>query len=236
MMSTKELPAHVGIIMDGNGRWAKKRGLPRSAGHAAGAAVFKTIVRYCSKIGIRHLTIYAFSTENWKRPQDEVLTLMKLFKQYLSDALTNFLDENIQVRFLGDETAFDPRLRDLINETVEVSKNRTGMILNIALNYGGRTEILNAVKLLAQDVQNGVLLPDEIGEEAFSNKLYTAGQPDPDLIIRPSGEKRTSNFLLWQSAYSEYVFMDVLWPDFRPEDLDRALELYAARNRRFGGI
>jgi len=235
-MSTKELPAHIGIIMDGNGRWAKKRGLPRSAGHAAGAAVFKTIVRYCSKIGIRNLTIYAFSTENWKRPQDEVLTLMKLFQQYLSDALTNFLDENIKVRFLGDETAFDPRLRELIDETVEVSKNRTGMVLNIALNYGGRAEILNAVKLLAQDVSNGVLLPEEISEEIFSSKLYTSGQPDPDLIIRPSGEMRTSNFLLWQSAYSEYVFMDILWPDFRPKDLDRALELYAARDRRFGGI
>ncbi|WP_326974495.1 isoprenyl transferase [Caproicibacter sp. BJN0012] len=232
----KELPAHVGIIMDGNGRWAKKRGLPRSAGHAAGAAVFKTIVRYCSKIGIRHLTVYAFSTENWKRPQDEVLTLMKLFKQYLSDALTNFLDENIQVRFLGDETAFDPRLRELIDETAEVSKNRTGMVLNIALNYGGRAEILNAAKLLAQDVQDGVLSPEKIDEKAFSQKLYTAGQPDPDLIIRPSGEKRISNFLLWQSAYSEFIFMDILWPDFRPEDLDRALELYAARNRRFGGI
>ncbi|QAT49749.1 isoprenyl transferase [Caproiciproducens sp. NJN-50] len=235
-MSMKELPAHVGIIMDGNGRWAKKRGLPRSAGHAAGAAVFKTIVRYCSKIGIRHLTVYAFSTENWKRPQDEVLTLMKLFKQYLSDALTNFLDENIQVRFLGDETAFDPRLRELIDETAEVSKNRTGMVLNIALNYGGRAEILNAAKLLAQDVQDGVLSPEKIDEKAFSQKLYTAGQPDPDLIIRPSGEKRISNFLLWQSAYSEFIFMDILWPDFRPEDLDRALELYAARNRRFGGI
>ncbi|MCI1964791.1 MAG: isoprenyl transferase [Oscillospiraceae bacterium] len=235
-MSTQELPKHVGIIMDGNGRWAKKRGLPRSAGHAAGAAVFKNIVRYCSKIGIQHLTVYAFSTENWKRPQNEVLTLMKLFKQYLSDALTNFLDENIRVRFLGDETAFDPRLRELIDETVEVSKNRTGMVLNIALNYGGRSEILNAVRLLARDVQNGVLLPEQIGEEAFSQKLDTAGQPDPDLIIRPSGEKRTSNFLLWQSAYAEYVFMDILWPDFKPKDLDRALELYAARNRRFGGI
>jgi undecaprenyl diphosphate synthase len=235
-MPIKELPKHIGIIMDGNGRWAKKRGLPRSAGHAAGAAVFKTIVRYCSQIGIRYLTIYAFSTENWKRPQDEVLTLMKLFKQYLSDALTNFLDENIQVHFLGDETAFDPRLRELIDKTIEVSKNRTGMVLNIALNYGGRAEILNAAKLLAQDVQNGLLRPEEIGEEAFSQKLYTAGQPDPDLIIRPSGEQRTSNFLLWQSAYSEYVFMDILWPDFKPENLDRALELYAARNRRFGGI
>lgn len=235
-MTARVLPEHLGIIMDGNGRWAKKRGLPRSAGHVAGAAVFKNIVRYCSKIGIRYLTVYAFSTENWKRPQEEVLTLIKLFKQYLSDALTNFLDENIRVRFLGDEQAFDPRLRELIDETVQVSKNRTGMVLNVALNYGGRAEILHAVKLLAQDVQKGLLSPEEINEDAFSRRLYTAGQPDPDLIIRPSGEQRISNFLLWQSAYTEYVFMDILWPDFRPEDLEHALDLYSARNRRFGGI
>ncbi len=235
-MATKVLPTHVGIIMDGNGRWAKKRGLPRSAGHAAGAEVFKTIVRYCSKIGIRYLTIYAFSTENWRRPQEEVLTLIKLFKKYLSDALTNFLGENIQVRFLGDETIFDPRLRELIDETARVSKDRTGMVLNVALNYGGRSEILRAAKSLAEDVQNGILRPEEIDEQAFSRKLYTAGQPDPDLIIRPSGEQRISNFLLWQSAYTEFVFMDILWPDFKPKDLDRALDLYAARNRRFGGI
>ncbi|MFU0833451.1 MAG: Isoprenyl transferase [Oscillospiraceae bacterium] len=235
-MAKNVLPSHVGIIMDGNGRWAKRRGLPRSAGHAAGAAVFKNIVRYCSKIGIRYLTVYAFSTENWKRPQDEVLTLIKLFKQYLTDALTNFLDENIQVHFLGDETVFDPRLRELIDETVRVSKDKTGMVLNIALNYGGRAELLRAAKSLARDVQNGILSPDDIDEDVFSGKLYTAGQPDPDLIIRPSGEQRISNFLLWQSAYTEFVFMDILWPDFKPKDLDRALELYAARNRRFGGI
>lgn len=235
-MTTKELPEHLGIIMDGNGRWAKKRGLPRSAGHAAGAAVFKTIVRYCSRIGIRHLTVYAFSTENWKRPQDEVLTLIGLFKQYLSDALVNFLDENIQVRFLGDEDAFDPQLKALIDETVRVSKNRTGMVLNIALNYGGRAEILRAARALAREAADGAVRPEDIGEEEFSRRLYTAGQPDPDLIIRPSGEQRLSNFLLWQSAYSEFVFLDILWPDFRPEDLDRALDAYAARNRRFGGI
>lgn len=235
-MTTRELPEHVAIIMDGNGRWAKKRGLPRSAGHAAGAAVFKTIVRYCSRIGIRYLTVYAFSTENWRRPQDEVLTLIKLFKEYLSDALVNFLDENVQVRFLGDVEAFDPQLKELIDETVRVSRDRTGMVLNIALNYGGRAEILRAAQGLARDVKDGVLTPEQIGEEAFSQRMYTAGQPDPDLIIRPSGEERISNFLLWQSAYAEYVFMDILWPDFRPKDLDRALDIYAARNRRFGGI
>lgn len=235
-MTTRELPEHIAIIMDGNGRWAKKRGLPRSAGHAAGAAVFKTIVRYCSRIGIRYLTVYAFSTENWRRPQDEVLTLIKLFKEYLSDALVNFLDENVQVRFLGDMEAFDPQLKELIDETVRVSQNKTGMVLNIALNYGGRAEILRAAQGLARDVKDGVLTPEQIGEEVFSQRMYTAGQPDPDLIIRPSGEERISNFLLWQSAYAEYVFMDILWPDFRPKDLDRALDVYAARNRRFGGI
>ncbi len=235
-MAERVLPRHLGIIMDGNGRWAKKRGLPRSAGHAAGAAVFKTIVRYCSGIGIRYLTVYAFSTENWKRPQEEVLALMGLFKQYLADALTNFLGENVRVRFLGETGAFDPQLQKLISETERVSADRTGMVLNIALNYGGRAEIVRACRLLAQEVRKGSLEPERIDEEAFSSKLYTAGQPDPDLIIRPSGEQRISNFLLWQSAYAEYVVMDILWPDFKPRDLDRALDEYSARHRRFGGI
>jgi undecaprenyl diphosphate synthase len=222
--------------MDGNGRWAKKRGLPRSAGHVAGARVFKAVVRYCSKIGIEYLTVYAFSTENWKRPHDEVLTLMNLFKEYLRDALTNFLDENVKVRFLGDTSVFDPQLKELIAEIERVSENRTGMILNIALNYGGRAEIVRAVRLLAQDVADGSIRPGDIDESTLSARMYTAGQPDPDLIIRPSGENRISNFMLWQSAYTEYVVMDILWPDFRPQNLERALEIYAARSRRFGGI
>ncbi|MDF2632009.1 MAG: isoprenyl transferase [Caproiciproducens sp.] len=235
-MEQKYLPKHIGIIMDGNGRWAKKRGLPRSAGHTVGASVFKTITRYCSSIGIQYLTIYAFSTENWKRPQDEVGALIKLFKQYLEDALRDFLNENIKVRFIGDTTAFPPELQKLIAETEEVSVNRTGMVLNIAMNYGGRAEITRAVKLLIQDVKDGVLEPDQIDEDSIAQKLYTAGQPNPDLIIRPSGENRISNFLLWQSAYAEYIVMDILWPDFKPRDLDRALNEYASRNRRFGGI
>lgn len=235
-MADRVLPEHIGIIMDGNGRWAKKRGLPRSAGHAAGAAVFKTITRYCSKIGIKYLTIYAFSTENWKRPHDEVLSLMKLFKQYLNDALTNFLDEDIKVRFLGDTTVFAPELQELIAKTVHVSENRTGMVLNLAMNYGGRLEITRACKLLAHDVKNGKINPEDISEKLITQKLYTAGQPDPDLIIRPSGEKRLSNFMLWQSAYSEFISMDILWPDFKPADLDRALNIYSGRSRRFGGI
>lgn len=235
-MAERVLPRHLGIIMDGNGRWAKRRGLPRSAGHVAGAKVFKTIVRYCSRIGIQYLTIYAFSTENWKRPHDEVLTLMNLFKEYLRDALTNFLDENVKVRFLGDTSVFDPQLQQLIAEIEQVSENRTGMVLNIALNYGGRAEIVRAVRLLAQDVKDGKLQPEEIDEKAISACLYTAGQPDPDLVIRPSGEKRISNFLLWQSAYTEYLVLDILWPDFTPEMLDKALKNYAGRERRFGGV
>lgn len=235
-MAERVLPRHLGIIMDGNGRWAKKRGLPRSAGHAAGAKVFKTIVRYCSRTGIEYLTIYAFSTENWKRPHDEVLALMGLFKEYLRDALTNFLDENVQVRFLGDTSVFDPQLRELIEDITRVSANRTGMVLNIALNYGGRAEIARAVQLLAEDVRQGRLQPGDIDEAAIASRLYTAGQPDPDLIIRPSGEKRLSNFLVWQSVYAEYLAMDVLWPDFTVGDLEHAFDIYAARNRRFGGI
>jgi len=235
-MEQKYLPKHIGIIMDGNGRWAKKRGLPRSAGHTVGAAVFKTITRYCSSIGIQYLTVYAFSTENWKRPQDEVGAIMKLFGQYLEDALRDFLNENIVVRFIGDTSAFSPQLQKLISETKKVSENRTGMVLNIAMNYGGRAEITRAAKQLAEEVKNGTLELEKIDEDAIAQKLYTAGQPNPDLIIRPSGENRISNFLLWQSAYAEYIFMDVLWPDFKPKDLDRALNEYANRNRRFGGV
>lgn len=235
-MEESYLPEHLGIIMDGNGRWARKRGLPRPAGHTAGAAVFKTMVRYCSSIGIKYLTIYAFSTENWKRPPDEVGGLIRLFKQYLEDALRDFLNENIKVRFIGDATAFPADLQNLITETESVSEKRTGMVLNIALNYGGRAELTRAVRLLAQDVKDGKLAPEEINDSSIEQKLFTAGQPDPDLIIRPSGENRVSNFLLWQSAYAEYVVMDILWPDFKPKDLDRALKEYAHRNRRFGGV
>jgi undecaprenyl diphosphate synthase len=235
-MEQSDFPRHLGIIMDGNGRWARKRGLPRPAGHKAGADVFKKIVRYCSSIGIQYLTIYAFSTENWKRPLDEVGMLIRLFKQYLEEALRDFLNENIKVHFIGDVSAFPDDLQTLIRETEEVSDNHTGMVLNIALNYGGRAELTRAARLLAQEVKSGRLDPEQITEESFESKLYTAGQPDPDLIIRPSGENRISNFLLWQSAYSEYVIMDILWPDFKPKDLDRALKEYANRNRRFGGV
>ena len=216
------LPEHLAIIMDGNGRWAKKRFMPRSMGHRAGAAKFKAITRYCSKIGIKYLTVYAFSTENWKRPEEEVGALMGLFKQYLKDALEDLLNDDIKIRFLGDTSMF--------------SADLPGMVLNLAMNYGSRAEITRAAQNLAEQVKNGTLQPSEITEQMLSDHMYTYGEPDPDLIIRPSGECRLSNFLLWQSAYSELIFMDVLWPDFTTEDLEHCLDEYAKRNRRFGGV
>lgn len=230
------LPVHLAIIMDGNGRWAKKRGLPRSLGHSAGANNFRTITKYCAKIGIKYLTVFAFSTENWKRPQEEVNALMKLFDEYLQEALHDFAEENIRVLFLGEREAFSQNLQRLIGEVEEASKDKTGMTLNIAMNYGSRAEILRAAKQLARHVQNGELRPDDITQEMFAEYLYTKDQPDPDLILRPSGEYRISNFLLWQSAYAEFIFMDKLWPDFKTEDLDKALHEYSLRNRRFGGV
>lgn len=230
------LPSHIGIIMDGNGRWAKKRGLPRKAGHSAGAKTFRKITRYCSDIGIKYLTVYAFSTENWKRPDDEVKSLMKLFKSYLEEALEDFKDDSIVVKFIGDKSKFDDDLRSLMIENEESSKDRNGMVLNIAMNYGSRDEIIRAVKNICTDVMDSKLLKDDVDEKIFSDYLYTSGQPDPDLIIRPSGEYRISNFLLWQSAYTEFVIMNKLWPDFEKSDLDEALKIYSSRNRRYGGV
>lgn len=230
------LPEHIGIIMDGNGRWAKKRKLPRSAGHNAGGKVFRTITRYCSDIGIKYLTVYAFSTENWRRPKEEIDALMKLFKDYLEEALTDFKDDSIVVRFIGDKTPFSDELKALMIENEEGSKDRDGMVLNIAMNYGSRDEIVKAVKNISECVKNGDYDINSIDEDLVSNNLYTAGQPDPDLIIRPSGEYRISNFLLWQCAYSEFVIMNKLWPDFKKEDLDEAINIFNSRNRRFGGV
>ncbi len=230
------LPAHLGIIMDGNGRWAKKRALPRSAGHRAGAKTFRTITRYCSNIGIKYLTVYAFSTENWKRPQEEVDALMTLFEEYLREALTDFKDDDIVVKFIGDKTAFSPKLQALIDETESSSAQRPGMVLNIAMNYGSRDELVTATKKIAEKISEHSLKIDEITEQTVSDNLYTAGQPDPDLIIRPSGDHRISNFLLWQSAYAEYIVMDILWPDFKTSDLDAALLEFTKRSRRFGGV
>ncbi|MBQ2469737.1 MAG: isoprenyl transferase [Ruminococcus sp.] len=230
------LPKHVGIIMDGNGRWAKKRGLPRKAGHTEGARTFRKITRYCSEVGIKYLTVYAFSTENWRRPEDEVGALMKLFKSYLEEAISDFKDDDIVVRFIGDKSGFSPELQALMDENEECSRERDGMVLNIAMNYGSRDEIVRAVKRIASDVKDGKISEDEITEQLVSDNLYTAGQPDPDLIIRPSGEYHISNFLLWQSAYTEFVIMNKLWPDFQKSDLDEALQIYAQRNRRYGGV
>ena len=230
------LPSHIGIIMDGNGRWAKKRGLPRKAGHRQGAKTFRTITRYCSDIGIKYLTVYAFSTENWKRPQEEVDALMSLFKSYLNEALEDFKDDSIVVKFIDDKSGFNDELRELMIENEESSKDRDGMVLNIAMNYGSRDEIVRAVRNISEDVRNGKISSDDITENLFSNYLYTAGQPDPDLIIRPSGEYRISNFMLWQAAYTEFVIMNKLWPDFEKSDLDEAINIYSQRNRRFGGV
>ena len=222
------LPSHIGIFMDGNVRLAKKRGLPRKAGHRQGAKTFRTITRYCSDIGIKYLTVYAFSTENWKRPQEEVDALMSLFKSYLNEALEDFKDDSIVVKFIGDKSGFNDELRELMIENEESSKDRDGMVLNIAMNYGSRDEIVRAVRNISEDVRNGKISSDDITEKLFSIYLYTAGQPDPDLIIRPSGEYRISKFLMWQSAYTEFVIMNKLWPDFQKSDLDEALKIYSS--------
>lgn len=235
-ISDIKLPEHIGIIMDGNGRWAKKRGLPRSAGHKAGAQTFRKISRYCSDIGIKYLTMYAFSTENWSRPKEEVDTLMRYFKDYLEEALRDFGDDTISVKFLGDIYRFPPELTELMIKNETLSAAHTGMVLNLAMNYGGRAELVNAFRQMSDKLLSGELSKDDIDEKLISDHLYTKGQPDPDLIIRPSGEHRTSNFLLWQSAYSEYYIDDVLWPDYTPEHLDKALIEYSKRSRRFGGV
>ena len=227
----RPLPEHIAIIMDGNGRWAKKRSMPRSAGHIAGAKTFKTIARYCNKIGLKYLTVYAFSTENWKRPEDEIKGIMNLLRDYLKDA-ENFKDENIKVNFIGDRTPLADDIKELMLKNEEGSKNATGLTLNIAINYGGRDEITNAVKKI---VNSGVKAED-VTEDLISQNLYTYNIPDPDFIIRPSGEYRLSNYLIWQSAYSEYWFSNVLWPDFTPKHLEKAIEEYNHRHRRFGGV
>ena len=234
-MEQRILPKHIGIIMDGNGRWAKKRGLPRKAGHKVGADTFKKIVRACKKAGIPYLSVYAFSTENWKRPKEEVDAIIELLRQFLKDAENN-RRENVRTRFIGDLSPFDADIRRRMAECEEESRDFTGLTLNIAVNYGGRDELAHAMRELARLVQEGKLRPEEITEETIAAHLYTRGEPDVDLIIRPSGEQRLSNFLLWQSAYAEYIFMDTLWPDFDAACLERALEEYANRNRRFGGI
>ena len=229
------IPGHVSIIMDGNGRWAQARGLDRSRGHVAGVDSLREAVTTSVRLGLDVLSVYAFSTENWKRPLEEVSAIMKLFGEYLLKGF-NYKDRNIRIKFLGDRAALDAKLQKLMNELEEDSAAKTGMTLNIAVNYGGRPEIVRAARQLAQQVAEGTLKPEDITEEMMSDHMYTAGQKDPDFILRPSGEKRLSNFMLWQAAYAELVEMDVLWPDFTRDDLDAAITEFNKRSRRFGGI
>jgi len=231
----EKLPDHVAFIMDGNGRWAKKRGLPRSLGHREGAKNFRTIVRHCKDIGLKTISFYAFSTENWKRSQEEVGALMNLFRDYLAD-VRNFLSENTRMVFLGDKSAFADDIREKMEKLEADSADYDEMTILMAVNYGGRDEITHAAKLLAERAAKGEIRPEDITEQTISDNLYTAGYPDVDLLIRPSGEQRISNFLIWQCAYAEFYYTDVLWPDFTPEELDKALIEYANRNRRFGGV
>lgn len=223
------LPRHIAIIMDGNGRWAKKHGLPRTAGHKVGAEVFRDIATYCQELGIEYLTIYAFSTENWKRPKDEVDVLMSLLEQYLQEAIDTMERDHIRLKVLGDVAGLSPKLQQMIAKTNAISTHYQGFQANICLNYGGRAEILRAARLCAESGEDWT-------EENFGKYLWSAGIPDPDLIIRPSGELRLSNFLLWQCAYSEFYFCDTLWPDFKRQDLDKAIADYQHRDRRFGGV
>lgn len=234
----KVLPAHVGFIMDGNGRWAEKRGLPRSEGHKAGAKTFRTIGEYAGNLGIKYVTFYAFSTENWKRPKEEVDAIMNIFADYLHEAIDR-LSENeekgVCLNFIGDRRGISDDLLKLMDYTHNMTRDKSNVTLNIAVNYGGRHEIVSAVKEIVKKALDREISPEDIDENAFSDYLYTKGQPDADLIIRPSGELRLSNFLTWQSAYSELWFSDVLWPDFTTDDFDEALRSYEKRNRRFGG-
>lgn len=227
------LPRHVAIIMDGNGRWAKKRGMPRSFGHAAGAETFRRIATYCKNLGIQYLTVYAFSTENWKRPADEVQSIMELFEKYLREALETMERDRVKIRVFGDTSVLSPSLRRLIARVEEVSTRYEGVQVNLCVNYGGRDEILRAARAYAEEYKT---TGAPLTEEKFASYLYSAGICDPDLIIRPSGEMRLSNFLLWQSAYAELYFTDVLWPDFTEKEMEKALIAYQKRDRRFGGV
>lgn len=237
-MSEKErkIPRHIAIILDGNGRWAKKRLLPRNAGHAAGSKNVEKICKAAWDMGVEYVTMYAFSTENWSRPQSEVDALMKLLHQYLSDCLKTSKKNNMRVRVIGDISRLDQDLQDRIKELEEYSAQNTGLHFQVALNYGGRDEITRAVRKIAQDTHDGKVTPEKIDDSMIANYLDTKGIPDPDLMIRTSGEQRLSNYLLWQLAYAEFYFTDVLWPDFSKKDLEKAIDFYCKRDRRFGGI
>ena len=229
-------PRHIAIIMDGNGRWAKKRGLPRNAGHAAGAEAFRRIANYARTIGVEYLTVYAFSTENWRRSEEEINGIMRLLGAYLREAIRDMAKNHVRFKFFGDLSRLSPELQKLCLDAQSQSAQYDGVQVNFCLNYGGRDELVMATKAFAADVVKGKYAPEDLTEDLLSGYMYSANVPDPELIIRPSGELRTSNFLLWQSAYSEFVFMDVLWPDFCEKDLDKAIVEFHGRNRRFGGV
>ena len=228
------LPRHIAIIMDGNGRWAKKRRMPRTAGHAVGAETFRKIATYCKDIGLDYLTVYAFSTENWKRPQEEVDAIMRLLEKYLLEAIEKMERDKVKMKFFGDTSVLSPRLRELIANTEEISKRFEGCQVNICLNYGGRDEIVRAMHRYAAEVADG--RENNIDEAEVSDYLFSAGIPDPDLLIRPGGEYRLSNFLMWQSAYSELYFTETLWPDFDEKEINRAIAEFQRRERRYGGV
>ena len=238
-MKTQEprsIPTHIAIVMDGNGRWAKKRGLPRQAGHKVGAEAFRTIANYAKSIGLKYLTVYAFSTENWKRSEEEVSAIMDLLEKYLREAIRDMDKNRVRFCFFGDLSRLSPELQEEAREAAERSRKYEGVQVNFCLNYGGRAEMVRAAQQFARDCLEGKCKPEDLTEARFSDLMYSAGVPDPELVIRPGGEMRTSNFLLWQSAYAEYYFTDVLWPQFGPKELDEAIDAYNKRNRRFGGV
>lgn len=230
------VPTHVAVIMDGNGRWAQAWGLPRTAGHKAGSETFRRAAEYMADVGVKYFTVYAFSTENWKRPAEEVSAIMFLFEKYLNEAIESMAEKNIRLRFWGDVSVLPRKLLDLIDRTNAISREQTGLCVNVCLNYGGRQEIVRAAAEIARRAAAGELGPEDITEQVLSDNMYSAGTPDPDLIIRPGREKRISNFLLWQCAYSEFYFTDKLWPDMTEEDLAAAMKEYMHRKRRFGGV
>ena len=234
-MQERNLPKHIAIIMDGNRRWAKERGLETRLGHKEGAETLKKIAKYANQIGIKYLTVYAFSTENWKRTKEEVGALMGLLQMYVADFLKDSDLENVKINILGDISKLDKGLQNSIEKAIDRTKNNTGLTLNVAFNYGGRDEITKAMQKVAEKVKNKEINVEDIDEQLVSENLYTAGQPDPDLLIRPGGEKRISNYLLWQLAYTEFLFIDKYWPDFTEKDLDEAIEIFESRNRKFGG-
>lgn len=230
------IPTHIAIIMDGNGRWAKERLLPRTLGHKAGVEAIRSVIKEGSNLGVKHITLYAFSTENWKRPKDEVNALMRLLVQYLKSEVNELHKNGVKLKVLGDISQLQEDCKKQIEDSIELTKDNTGLVLNVAFNYGGRDEIVKAVSDLVTDIESGKISKEDITKERFSNYLYTKDCPDPDLIIRPSGEQRISNFLLWQCAYSEFWYSNVNWPDFREKDLQQAIYDYQNRDRRYGGV